>query len=499
MAAIEKRIIRREITQTLVLPLDLDMSIRDQCERVLVSRLRGTPSEWGVMVEDHLLDLRVSEYVTPVSYGTKVLTAVPVKASFEVVGYILGDVLFGVSLAEKLADDPIINQFRRVDILGLPFQIDVKTRSEVQAMNIQIIDSRIEGTLQYIAVPAFYALYTPFCAHLASTTLQTTSLYAETPVVEAKSAPTQIEWQLIDPLHGMPVDSRRKRIVGEIRRVLGITPTQMATMVSKQPRATAPTVSKGKERSNEEEPKEGGAEKAPQQQQEGVLVINSLAPFDGKATVTQTVADSSRTIVIEFIEVEDVKKKMKVFEDAKCSKYTFVYVPAFLPLGTIVAAVSWYPEIQRLSAPNSSQVEQFAREVNLLVKFRKLEMASNKGIYGAKVLAGSGGNSAEAQLLREHLEAGVKLRNGLGIETIQPAVSKAAKLAEEKKQREAKARIEGKPIHIEPTKPVTTPSRRGRGRGTLADRSSEAGSSSASSESAAPTRGRGRGSKAPHS
>lgn len=431
MAVTEKRVIRREITQRLCLPLDSESSIEDQCKRTLVMRLHGVPSAWGVMVDDHLLSITVGEHTVPISYGTKVFLSVLVKAVYEVVGYNIGDVLLGVSLADKLADDPIINQFRRVDILGLPFQIDVKTRLDASVMNVQIVDSRIEGALQYISVPAFYPYYTPLCAHLASTELQSLSLYAESPMPVLKPPPNDTEWKLIDPLFGMPDDMRRRRVVAEVRRVLGILPSL-------------------------EKMKETGTAASQAKKPAEVHIINSDALNGKEAVPTLDTADAARPVMIEFIDVRDVRKKVVAYAKAQCRKYTFVRVPSIPVLSSIVAAVSWHKDIPLLIAPTDVQVEQFERDVLSLIKFHHLEMASNRNALGLRSFSEKA-DSPESRLIKEYFEAAEKIRKGLAIEM---TVSGATKAAEERKSRQRQAMTDGMPLPI--AMPVIA---RGRGRG----------------------------------
>ncbi|MFA5091243.1 MAG: hypothetical protein WC483_01205 [Candidatus Paceibacterota bacterium] len=416
MITIVKRILTREITENVMLLADsASADIRKECEKALVQRLRGTPSQWGVMVDDHLKSLRLSPYASIVGYGTEIYLSVPVKASFEVVGYLRGDVLFNVSLAEKAADDSTISQFKRANIVGLPFQIEVKTKHDVAQMNIQIDDPRIEGSLQYIAVPAFYPHYAPLVAHLASERSQSLSLYAETEEPTLKSVSAE-EMELIDPLSRWTPEKRRSRILDEIRRMLGLTPE---------------FVGQGKK----------------------VGVVNLDAPFGGKSTHSSVVADATKPVVIEFIDVGEVERKYAVLDGH--ATFTFIRVPSLHPLSSIVAAVSWFAPLPRISQPPSrQQCMQFVSDVQALIKFHKLEVVANRSVYGSK----------ETALRVEHLAAGKRLADGLAIEVSAPRKTdserRAEKITAERKAIFERASAEGSPLHITPT--ATTTSRKPR-------------------------------------
>jgi len=206
------RQIKRELTQTLILPYDTKISVRDQCENELINRMHNVPSTWGIMVADKLDSLRVHDQVELESYGPSVYRKVPVQASFTLVGLIPGDVLFGINIAEKVEGGPLYSAFRKVDVPGLPLHIMVKTLHNVSRMNIRIIKPCISGVLQYIAEPTFFPMIGPAFAHLADVT-------APIPLYEEDPPNPKGDFTLIDPFHGL---NRPALMVEEARLAFAI-------------------------------------------------------------------------------------------------------------------------------------------------------------------------------------------------------------------------------------------------------------------------------------
>ena len=373
---LQVRLIRREVTQELVLPIDSDMPIKERCEQALVKRLHRVPSEWGIMINDHLESISLGEYSRVLSFGTKIYVSVPLTASYMVVGYIPGDVLLDVSIADRMSEDTAIRAFRSVDILGLPFQISVKTTLDARSMNIQIVEVRVEGSLQYIAKPAYYAHYAPILAGLCQE--DASRLYGEVPEPDLPSNISQLEYRLIDPLHGDKPNERIDRVVKDVKRVAAIEDT--TSMNAAMNASTSMSVAK--------------STAAP------MSTISPQAIFGDGPRAPKTLSKNC----IEFISIEDVAALHK---SAGTASHTFVRVPSMPPFSTVVAVVS-----PTAITPTDAQVSSFIEDVRHYIKFKKFELLAHRSIYGVKHLK-TRTATPESAMLEEHLRAGELIVNTL--------------------------------------------------------------------------------------
>lgn len=354
------RITRREVTQQVTVT-SRDEPMKEQIRRIFVQRLRGVPSEWGMMVDENLISMEIGKFVSLESYGPQIYFRIPVKIAYNAVGFKVGDVVMNVAIAESVFQHSSTDSFRRASILGLPFQINVATTVQAPVMNIIITKARYARMLQYIAEPAFYPNYAPMAAHYAAKPIP--SLYANTPKVERNSSD---DMALLDPLIEMDRTARGKRICLEICYFVGFI------------------------RSGQKWP-------LPKVVNIGNLFGENLPfkadPIDGKA-------------VIHFIHADDMER---AHESYKSHRFTFVRVPSFPTFSPHVAAfITDYPLLQ-VSAPTIEQIGHFREMIAAHIDLYTRLAVTNREVYASK------------ELRAVHLAAGEVIRKSISQEEIKVA------------------------------------------------------------------------------
>jgi hypothetical protein len=352
-----------------------DEPIEDYIERVLVSKLHNTPSDWGVMVSEHLLSLQVSDLVKPIPKGNQI--SIGVDAEYEAKGYRIGDVLFAVKLLkDPLAMSAPISSMRTVDIVGLPFSISVECPFEVATLNIMIVGVERRSSITYMAKPAFYPHYSFILASKMPLAVTETQFYSKDSVVPSQLS--KLELQLLDPLADRTPTTRNRYLIADVRRALGIGPDKTVVRADMNPMYT------------------------------GKVKATPANPLHG--------AD----VYLELIEVKNVEKKMEELRRNDIKYFDFIYT-ACIPLGFRMAVmVLWKVAPENHSSPIIAQAKPFAFAVDTYIYIKEMEAASLRRVYGKALEAGSK-PSPQLQMLKEHLRVGEKIRTESSPEILEKA------------------------------------------------------------------------------
>jgi hypothetical protein len=157
--------------------------------------------------------------------------------------------------------------------------------------------------------------------------------------------------------------------------------------------------------------------------EKSITVINEELPFGGSAKGAAT-GREKYSVVIEFLPIDSCKSTFLHRTSSKERMLTLIRVPSIPPFAPVAALVEWnsssFPLVRFLPI-NENQVDWFVEEVKDLLHFHRLLVKANRQVYGK--VSGStpslerGGPIAE--LLKEHLTVGTKIRGGLSYTTKQ--------------------------------------------------------------------------------
>ena len=360
----------RQISQTLSVKFNSKIPVAQQCRALLLSQIRDTPSEWGIMIDDDLTSISVSDTSGILYYGNKNHITPQVVATYNTVHLKIGDVLFGIGMAEPVDSSAPVSTYRKVNIVKMPFVLTVNTLLQAKQMNLIVVDTKSEYLLTYILKPAFYPHYSPIVASMC-VHREMDEFY---PGGTLPASPrTLIENRLLDPLiKVMPIVEldRMKRIVADIKRMLSIGPVSI---------------------------KVGGVD----------LVWGRKSKLDPSSI------DGSKDIVIEFI--TDVIEKDKSMKKRKY--YDYVRPPS-MPLiedGShhfiaVYACVTWPSEPERHTDPTSEDVVSFKNAVANYLHMKEMEALSLREIFSKDTLqASSKAPAVENVLVKAWLDEGALL------------------------------------------------------------------------------------------
>lgn len=354
MSVVRKTV--RRIDQKISIPWDSSRPADEQCKAAILDLVKGVPSMWGVMVSDSLLSFEKDELVTADFHGPEAFIVFRAKAAYEVLGYRPGDVLFSVTVSGtgELEKVPPRGQFKEITVIGLPFQLCVRTSLEVGSMNVMIDCPMLEGGLTYYAVPSYYPHYTPLVATLASPKIE------EEPFYVGPAGPVKVskdDLPFLDPLAELTTADRKKRIVADIKRMLSIGPGYKS-----------------------------------------VVIANVDACFGSSPTKSSTPACD---VFIDFLELKSLKARAEALSKGK-EPHNFIFVPSIPLFHEVVAAVVWFsPPVGRVN-PTKGEVEVFERAVSQYLTIKRMEAESLSTIF-------KGGKEAVAAYKAEWLKAGKAL------------------------------------------------------------------------------------------
>jgi hypothetical protein len=339
MAVVRKTI--RHVDQKLSIPWDPTVPDDEQCKKIIIDMVKDAPSEWGIMVSDTLLSFSKDDLVSTESHGNELFITFHIKASYETLGYRPGDVLFGVNISPKQDLDKMALrvQYKEVNILGLPFQICVKTSLALEKVNIIIDASESEGGLTYFALPAYYPHYTPLVATLASPKVEEEPFYRGPEVDEKWISKylTKENLAFLDPLAWMTTQERRARIVADIKRMLSTGPGYKAVSISNIDLALSPTLP--------------------------------------SATTQYKIPPKDVQVFIEFFPLKSLADRGRALSK-EGRPYTFIYVPSIVLPVPVVASVVWFSPTSVRTGPTADELTVFEGAVNQYIKMKLMEAES---------------------------------------------------------------------------------------------------------------------------
>jgi hypothetical protein len=252
MSQLVVRTQRLSLTQSINVPhYHREGRLVDECRRIMLERLHNIPSTWGVMIEEDLASMDISESIRPNFNGPDFYFEIDLRVEYNVVGYQVQDVVFGARLKPSLSTSAGLGTRRPVEILGLPFSIEVKCPAgiPIEAANIIITRSDIRTVLFYIADIATYPHYTDLRAsacpeHLSPTddpnrTLLNSDIHWYSRALEAHTTDkggnrdawvtTRFERYLLDPYAESPKE-RLAAIRYAVAMCLGVNPKILQLM-----------------------------------------------------------------------------------------------------------------------------------------------------------------------------------------------------------------------------------------------------------------------------
>lgn len=376
----------RQISQRLSIPYPLDQPIEKKCEDLILALLKDAPSGWGVIKSNKLNSIKVGDSVTLETFGPSVFIKIDALAEYEIVGYREGDVLFNVDIGNQLEGMGKFSQFLDVNVLGIPFSIELESQYSPRSTNITIESYKLNITMTYIARPAFYPQFSPIVAGFCGpeTKIRPKSeepFYSRSAVVPKNR--TLTERLLSDPY--ADVKDITKRIpfpIRETRLILGLTPLK-------------------------------GGEKD--------MAIGIRELFEGKSKELPTPKLTGRETIYEGLPLDMVMDRWKVLNaaanDGKIKSFDFVRPPT-LPLveskGKFVRSVlcaytnrSFVPDRPN---PGEFQIIEFIDAVDEYISMKEQEAESFRKIYSSDLLSDPSGKtkaseSEEAKVLKAHLQS----------------------------------------------------------------------------------------------